>query len=173
MTPRFMLLVLAGMLPIPWLQCLDMCHEDPPDAGSVVTIRIINDSTDRFVSPNLGVCPNGMLSMPHHFVEPAPILGPGQEITYTSFEIACGDGNCQTFSTDFAIGLCGWGYGDCTCLLTNAATRYSGSIGVQFFCGDTVILRWTASGDEPGTWTSEVESAEGNDAPSGPFQVIP
>lgn len=142
------------------------------DETSSVRIRLVNTSADQFVAPNVGVCPNGMAASPHYFAHPTPVLGPGEEITYTSCQIASIDGNCDTFSTDFAVGLCGWRYGASTDALTSATRRFGGQIGFQFSCGDTIILRWTDSGNDGGTWTSEVEPATGNTTPAVDFQEI-
>ena len=73
--------------------------------GEMVRIKLVNDSERQFVSPNVAVCPNGITDPPHHFVEVPPVLGPGESITYTTEELAGTDGNCQTFSTNFMIGL--------------------------------------------------------------------
>jgi hypothetical protein len=137
-----------------------------------VQIKLINDSTSRYVAPNLGICPNGMASQPHHFVKPAPLLAPGQEVTYTSCQIAGSDGSCTTFSSEFSIGLCGWQYGPSEDELTSALRRFGGQIGTQFGCGDTVILRWSDNDAGGGSWTSEVEPASGNNPPAADFQEL-
>ncbi|MFH1748839.1 MAG: hypothetical protein ABIG44_17535 [Planctomycetota bacterium] len=141
-------------------------------AATGVTIRLINDSATQHVVPNLGICPNGMAYTPHYFVNPTPTLAPGAEVVYTSCEIADSDGNCVNFATDFMIGMCGWQYGADANALTSTARRLGGAIGVQFNCGDTIILRWTEAGDNGGTWTSEVQPATGNPAPMEQFQEI-
>jgi len=155
---------------LPGATCIQLftpCTED-----AMVTVRLINDSATQTVSPNLGFCPNGMADVPHLFVSTPPVLGPGEEATYTSCEVAGSFGNCQTFTTDFMIGLCGWRYGADEAQLTQATRRFGGQITHQFNCGDTVILRWTDAGDNGGTWTSEVQPATGNTQPGEAFQEL-
>ncbi len=144
----------------------------PCGETSTVTVKLINDSSTDTVAPNLGFCPNGMANQPHYFVSTPPVLGPGEEITYTACQIAGGYGNCDTYSTDFMVGLCGWQYGASAENLTATANRFGGQIGAQFFCGDTVTLRWTDTGATGGTWTSEVATATGNAAPTADFQAL-
>ena len=145
----------------------------PPCQGdSTVVIVLANDSTTQFVSPSLGVCPNGMAAQPHLFVDPAPVIAPGTEVTYSTCQIGGTDGDCKTFATDFAIGLCGWQNGPTADDLTAVFTRLAGQIGVQFSCGDTVTLRWTDAGSDGGTWTSEVQPATGNPEPTADFQEL-
>lgn len=139
---------------------------------TTVWIKLANDSATQYVAPNIGICPNGMASQPHHFVATPPVLGPGEEVTYTSCQIAGSDGNCLTFATDFAIGLCGWQYGAAADNLESATKRFGGQIGTQFNCGDTVTLRWSDAGDTGGTWTSEVQPATGNPTPTADFQEL-
>lgn len=143
------------------------------DEGSSARIRLVNASADQYVAPNVGVCPNGMAAAPHYFAYPTPMLGPGEEITYTSRQIAGIDGDCGTYSTNFAVGLCGWQYGASPDALSSATRRFGGQIGFQFHCGDTITLRWTETGEGGGTWTSEVEPAAGNPTPTVEFQEIP
>jgi hypothetical protein len=149
------------------LQLLTPCTED-----AMVTVRLINDSATQSVSPNLGFCPNGMANVPHHFVSSPPVLGPGEEATYTSCEVAGSFGNCRSFGADFAIGLCGWRYGADQAQLTQASRRFGGQITHQFNCGDTVILRWTDAGDSGGAWASEVQAGAGNTQPGAAFQEL-
>ncbi len=141
------------------------------DPNTIVTITVVNDSQTQFVQPKLRVCPEGMLVEPHFPLANPPILAPGQSVTYTTAQIAGASGNCQTFSTNFMLGLCGWGYGTDRAALLDTAARYGGQIGFQFHCGDTVILHWT-DGAEAGTWSSEVQPAEGNPAPVAAFQSL-
>lgn len=149
------------------LQSLFPCGED-----ATITVRLINDSTSQSVAPNLGFCPLGMATQPHFFVATPPVLGPGEEITYTSCEIAGAYGNCQTYNSDFMTGLCGWEYGANQAQLSQTIRRFGGQIGVQFNCGDTIILRWTEAGEAGGTWTSEIEPATGNPQPQTAFQAL-
>lgn len=150
--------------------CDDQCLFCAAQDEGAVTVRLINDSAAQHVSPNLGVCPNGMAAQPHVFVDPLPVLGPGEEITYTTTGIAGSQGDCLRYTTDFMIGLCGWQYGASADDLVNGGRPYGGQIGFQFQCGDTVILRWLDDGEEGGEWTSEVETAPGNEPPAGEFQ---
>jgi len=149
------------------LQSLFPCSEE-----TMVTVRLINDSTSQYVAPNLGFCPLGMATQPHFFVASPPVLGPGEEATYTSCELAGVYGNCQTYNSDFMTGLCGWAYGTNQEQLSQTIRRFGGQIGAQFNCGDTIILRWTEAGEAGGTWTSEVEPATGNPQPQTPFQAL-
>jgi len=141
-------------------------------AGPMVRIKLVNDSERQFVSPNVAVCPNGITDPPHHFVEVPPVLGPGESITYTTEELAGTDGNCQTFSTNFMIGLCTWHFGPARDDLTTSEQRFGGQIGVQFQCGDTVILHWLDTDEAGGTWTAEVVTAPGSEPPTASFQLL-
>ncbi|MFH1420234.1 MAG: hypothetical protein ABII12_18330 [Planctomycetota bacterium] len=144
----------------------------PCDDATTVTIRLINDSETQTVAPNLGLCPNGMANQPHYFVSTPPVLAPGEETTYTGCQIAGCGGNCETYSTDFMVGLCGWQYGPSADDLTATENRFGGQIGMQFNCGDTITLRWCDEGAAGGTWTSEVQTAPGNAAPTADFQNL-
>ena len=137
-----------------------------------IVIKLVNNSTTQSVAPNIGVCPNGMASQPHHFVSTPPVLGPGESVTYTTCELGGADGNCQTASADMMIGMCGWEYGTDASALTATQRQFGGQIGAQFSCGDTVTLSWSDAGDAGGTWTSSVEPATGNSAPSADFQEL-
>jgi hypothetical protein len=142
---------------------------DPP---TTLTINVFNDSCATYISPRLGVCPNGMAQPPHYFVEPPPVITPGQSVSYTSDQIAGAvDGDCSTFS-GLVVGIPGWGYGPTSNpdTMTYVETRFVGLVGVQFHCGDTINLRWSncTTGGE-GTWTSEVIPAPGNPDPTAPF----
>ena len=139
----------------------------------LVRIKVVNDSVRQTVRPNIAVCPNGIESEPHHFVRTPPVLGPGESITYTTAEIAGTDGNCQTFDTNFMLGVCTWEFGDSReTLAPAAAQRFGGQIGFQFQCGDTVILHWLDTDEVGGSWTAEVITAIGNQLPSAPFQSL-
>jgi len=152
--------------------CADLLSLLASSDGTIVRIRLINDSVTQYVAPNLGVCPNGMASTPHYFVTPTPVIAPGREATYTTRQIAGADGSCSAAATDLEIGLCGWEHGASEAELTSVGTRFGGKIGFQFGCGDTVILRWSDAGGDDGTWTSEVEPAAGNDTPTADFQEL-
>lgn len=152
--------------------CLPTAQETALDPSAMVTIRIVNASVTQFVSPNLRVCPKGLSEPPHYFVDPPPVLAPGQETTYTTGQIAGADGDCRLYPATFMIGMCGWQYGTDAGALSPRAVRYGGQIGVQFSTGDTVTLRWT-EGADGGSWTSDVEPAPGNSPPSAAFQLIP
>jgi len=145
---------------------------------TTVTITLFNDSCGTYIAPKFGVCPLGLSGALHHFVEPPAVVAPGQSITYTTDQVAgITDGDCAAFSTDFTVGISGWGYGP----TNDAATMtyvgmpddppYVGTIGVQFHCGDTIELRWSNcdAGGGAGTWTSEVIPAAGNPTPTEPF----
>jgi hypothetical protein len=153
------------------LLCGGCPFQPQPDPATIVRIKLVNDSQAQYVQPHLRVCPLGMATDPHYPLANPPILAPGQSATYTTAQIAGDDGNCQTFSTDFMLGLCGWGYGTNRNNLSDTGQRYGGQIGYQFWCGDTVILHWTDDGG-PGIWTSEVQSAVGNEPPVAPFQSL-
>jgi hypothetical protein len=139
---------------------------------SSVRVYLINDSNSFLVSPKLGVCPNGLSTEPHFFIDP-PVLRPGEVARYTTRQIAGTQGDCSEAGSAFSIGLCGWGFGSCSCSMTQIAKRYGGQIGTQFHCGDTILLRWTDAGETGGTWTSEVLPATGNEPPTADFQIIP
>lgn len=157
----------AAVSGVTCLQLFIPCTED-----AMITVRLINDSATQSVAPNLGFCPNGMVAQPHFFVSSPPVLGPGEEATYTSCEVAGSFGNCRSFSTEFMIGLCGWQYGADGAQLTQVSRRFGGAIGQQFTCGDTVILRWSDAGNNGGTWASEVQPAPGNSQPAAAFQEL-
>jgi len=144
-----------------------MCNDE-----TTVHLTLVNGSTTQLVVPNIGVCPNGMENEPHHFVATPPVLAPGEEITYTACQLAGADGNCFTFDTAFSIGLCGWSYGPSEDELSGTRTRFGGQIGMQFNCGDTIILRWTETENAWGAWSSEVVPAPDNDPPAAEFQVM-
>lgn len=167
---RTTMLVTAATVTAPFAGCLDFLSPCQLDETNTVRIRLVNNSETQYVSPNLGVCPNGMSQSPHHFVTPPPVLGPGEEMVYTSGEIGSCDGDCATYSTAFMIGLCGWSHGTSQDQLAAVNSPWGGQIGVQFNCGDTVTLRWTDAGDAGGTWSSEVETATGNAAPTAAFE---
>lgn len=138
-----------------------------------VRIKVVNDSVRQFVSPVIAVCPNGIQNEPHHFVQTPAVLAPGESITYTTTEIGGSDGNCQTFNTNFMLGVCTWEFGSTRETLTPATNqRFGGQIGFQFECGDTVILHWLDTDETGGSWTAEVLTAPGNQAPSAPFQSL-
>ena len=139
---------------------------------SYIRLWLVNDSKTKYVSPHPGLCPQGLTTLPHYFVDQRPVLAPGESKSYTTVEMAGAEGLCVN-RPDFMIGLCGWNYGDDPANLTGCSDRYGGQIGYQFNCGDTVILHWTDSGAATGTWTSEVLPANGNPAPSAPFQMLP
>jgi hypothetical protein len=161
-------LLLAAATATPWSGCLSRFAPNAEPQG-IVQITLANDSATQYVAPNLGVCPQGMATLPHYFVPAAPVLAPGAEVTYTTDQIAGSDGNCRAFSTEFTVGLCGWSYGASATTMTAADSRLRGIIGAQFNCGDTVILHWSDSGDAGGTWTSEVQPAIGNPTPTEAF----
>jgi len=140
---------------------------------SSVRIYLVNDSTTHVVAPKLGVCPVGMTTEPHYFVDPIPNIQPGESVVYTTRQIAGNHGVCTNADPAFSIGLCGWSYGTCTCAMTHVAQKFGGQIGFQFNCGDTIILRWTDTGGAGGTWTSEGLTAAGNAAPTADFQIVP
>ncbi len=159
---------LAVMAASPWAGCLERFSPDPVEVGTV-QVRLINDSATQYVAPGLGICPYGMATPPHYFVTPPPVLGPGQEMTYTTDQLAGENGNCLAFTTDFTIGLCGFSYGTQADSLTTVEGPYRGVIGVQFSCGDTVVLRWSDAQEPQGSWTSEVQPAQGNPQPTEAF----
>jgi hypothetical protein len=160
------LAVLAGLA----AGCPDLLDQLVPQP--LVRIKVVNDSAAQFVSPNIAVCPNGIEIPPHYFVQPPPVLGPGASVTYTTQEVAGStDGNCQTFDTNFMLGVCTWDFGAAADNLAPAADqRFGGQIGFQFHCGDTVILHWLDTDETGGSWTAEVVPAPGNPPPNAPFQ---
>ena len=141
------------------------------DPGSV-RVYLVNTSSSRFVSPNIGLCPQGLANQPHNFLEAPPMLGPGESISYTTRQIGGADGVCTNASAQFMVGLCGWTYGPTAEDQTRQDQKFGGQIGYQFNCGDTVILRWADGGPACGTWTSEVLTAPGNTPATAPFQLI-
>jgi hypothetical protein len=160
--------ILAVAVSAPWTGCLERFNPNADDEASV-RVTLVNGSSTQYVSPNLGVCPMGMATPPHYFVTPAPVLAPGQQITYSTDQIAGASGNCQTFATDFTIGLCGYSYGASAEGLTAIEGPYRGIIGTHFNCGDTVVLTWSDAGSAQGSWTSEVQPAAGNPTPTEAF----
>lgn len=140
---------------------------------SFVRIYLVNTSTTKYVSPNPGLCPQGLQNLPHFFVRTPPLLAPGESVAITTVELAGPRGVCCGNPTDFMIGLCGWKYGTDPNALASCADRYGGLIGAQFNCGDTVILRWTDTGADIGTWSSEVLPARGNPVTTQPFMALP
>jgi hypothetical protein len=151
---------------------VDPQNQDPIRT-TTLTITLINDSCGTYISPKFAVCPNGMALQPHHFVDPPAVVAPGASVTYTTDQIAGADGDCVASSSNFMVGLPGWGYGPTSNpdAMTYVDTRYVGMLGVQFHCGDTVKLHWSncATGSGPGTWTSEVIPGPGNSEPTAPF----
>lgn len=144
-----------------------------PDSGAVVRLYLVNTSTNKFVSPNPGICPQGIEeSTSHRFLDAPPVLAPGTAVSYTTWQIAGFDGLCGDADPTFAVGLCGWKFGDAADQLELQPEKFGGQIGYQFACGDTVILRWSDSGPACGTWTSEVLTAPGNAPPSMAFMTI-
>jgi len=161
-------MMLAVTLSAPWTGCLDRSSPNT-DAAASVRVTLINGNSTQYVSPNLGICPLGMATPPHYFVTPAPVLGPGEQITYTTDQIAGASGNCQAFATDFTIGLCGYNYGASADNLTALEGPYRGIIGTHFNCGDTVVLTWSDALSPQESWTSEVQPATGNPTPTEAF----
>ncbi len=159
------LLILIGMM--------GGCLPAPSDSTDVIRIYLVNDSNTHYVSPNLGVCPNGMGFTPHYFVNPPPVIAPGRAVCYTTTDLAGTQGNCSSTNPLFAIGLCGWSYGPTAEGLSSHSQKYGGQIGVQFHCRDTVILRWTDGLLTGGTWNSEILTSPGNPKPSASFQIVP
>lgn len=141
---------------------------------SATTLRLylVNESTTRYVSPNPGLCAEGLEAGTKRFLDVPPVIAPGEAVSYTSFEIGGQDGICSGDNPQFMIGLCGWKHGASAEDLSPCSKRYGGQIGFQFQCGDTIILRWTDAGDIDGTWTSEILSALGNGPPAADFQYI-
>lgn len=145
----------------------------PPIDAASVKLVLINDSATKYVSPNPGLCPQGLDTGPHSYLASRPLLAPGARVTITTFQLAGFDGLCVDADPSFMIGLCGWHHGDDPANLTQCSNQYGGQIGYQFHCGDTVILRWTDEGGPDGTWTSEVVSATGTAPPMMAFQLMP
>ncbi len=137
-----------------------------------VTVYLVNQSTSKYVSPNPGLCPQGLEAAGHSFLDDRPMLAPGQMVSVTTRQIDPTRGDCSNADPTFMLGLCGWNHGDDPQNLTACTQRYGGQIGYQFQCGDTVILRWTDEGSPDGTWTSDVITAPGNAAPSAAFQLM-
>lgn len=143
------------------------------DSGSVVRLYLVNTSAAKFVSPNPGICPQGIEeSTTHRFLAEPPVIGPGEAVTYTTWQIAGANGLCGDADPSFSVGLCGWKFGDAADNLTLQAEKFGGQIGYQFNCGDTVILRWADTGPACGTWASEVLTAPGNNPPTMSFMTI-
>jgi hypothetical protein len=143
------------------------------DSGAVVRLYLVNTSASKFVSPNPGICPQGIEeSTTHQFLDKPPVIAPGTAVSYTTWQIAGFGGLCADADPSFSVGLCGWKFGDSADMLELQPEKFGGQIGFQFNCGDTVILRWSDSGPACGTWTSEVLTAPGNALPSMPFMTI-
>lgn len=143
------------------------------DSGDVVRVYLVNTSTSKYVSPNPGICPQGIeATTSHRFLDEPPIIEPGRAVSYTTQQIAGSGGVCANADPSFSVGLCGWKYGDSPDNLTLQAEKFGGQIGYQFGCGDTVILRWADTGPACGTWSSEVMTAPNNPLPTAPFMTI-
>lgn len=153
------------------LGCVELVNLLPIEGASVKLI-LMNNSSSRYVSPNPGLCPQGLDSGGHAFLETPPIIAPGQSVTLTTFQIAGLSGLCSSADPTFMVGLCGWKHGEGPENLSQCTQRYGGQIGFQFNCGDTVILRWTDSGGVDGVWTSEVQPAQDNPLPDLTFQLM-
>jgi hypothetical protein len=147
------------------------CVPFVPSGGLSVTVYLVNTSASKYLAPKLGVCPNGLFLPPHYFVDPVPVIAPGETISYTADAIAGSEGFCTSAGSNFSIGLCQWGSGTDPNTLTTTQGPYGGQIGVQFHCGDTVILRWSDAG-AGGIWSSEVLLAPGNLPPTAPFLIM-
>ena len=142
------------------------------EKNTYIRIYLVNDSATYTVSPKPGLCPQGLENLPHYFAVESPLLAPGESISYTTVQLAGLEGYCAGLD-NFMIGLCGWKFGTDPAALTSCSDRYGGAIGVQFNCGDTVILRWTDMGGANGVWTSEILPAQGNPVPTTAFQPLP
>lgn len=140
---------------------------------ATVRLILVNTSADKFVQPNPGLCPQGLEQTgSHRFLPNPPIIPPGRAVSFTTLQIAGVGGLCANADPNFAVGLCGWKFGPSADNLATQSTKFGGQIGAMFNCGDTVILRWSDTGPECGTWESEILTAPGNDPPSMPFQII-
>jgi hypothetical protein len=172
MLRKLLVILFAILILLLFTSCINellmIAAQDPAS----VRVYLVNESATKYVSPNLGLCPQGLETLPHSFLSAPPVIGPGQTISYTTRELAGLAGDCAAASPDFMVGLCGWRYGDSPDALTHFDQKYGGQIGYQFNCGDTVILRWTDAGPACGTWSSEVLTRPGNDAPTADFQQI-
>ncbi len=159
-----------------WLGCIPAGQNCPCQTESTIRIWLVNKSETNYVAPVLKVCPKGMISEPHFTVDPVPKIAPRQVLLYTTTKIAGDQGDCSQADPNFMLGICGWTYGTCTCGMKQADVRYGGQIGVQFNCGDTVILRWSDDPNDPnaaGSWESEVLPAAGNPEPNAAFMTLP
>ena len=149
--------------------CDTFFNSFPTDA---LTFTLVNQSASKYVSPNPGLCPQGLTVEPHSFLAERPLLSPGESVTMSTAQIDATGGRCADADPSFMFGLCGWNHGADPQNMTSCAQRYGGQIGHQFNCGDTIIMRWTDQGSPDGTWTTEVRSAPGNAAPTAEFQLM-
>lgn len=152
--------------------CTDAFNLLPIFDSASVKLIIHNDSATKHVSPNPGLCPQGLEVQTHSFLENPPVLAPGASVTITTLDIGGFDGLCADADPSFMVGFCGWKFGEDPNNLSACTEQYGGQIGYQFHCGDTLIMRWTDSGGTNGTWTTEVQPAMGNPAPTMEFQVM-
>lgn len=172
MTKRVLLIIVVALLAVLALGCVDMLGLFGFADRGVVRIYLVNESSTHHLSPNPGLCPSGLETQPHFFLPTQPVLAPGESVSYTTFQLAGPSGFCCRAADNFMIGLCGWKFGTDPANLASCTQKYGGQIGVQFRCGDTVILRWTDGGAVNGTWTSEVLSAPGNAPPTAAFMLL-
>jgi hypothetical protein len=173
MKKPFVVIVLAvAGLTVSVAGCTDQLYALFASDPATVRVYLVNASTARYVSANLGLCSLGLQTQPHQFITDPPVLAPGEAATFTMRQVGGAYGDCANASPDYMIGLCGWRFGDAPDALTLQDQQYGGQIGVMFHCGDTVILRWTDDGPDCGTWASDVLVAPGNPQPTQDFQLI-
>lgn len=153
--------------------CMELTNLIPQIGAASVKLVIYNDSTSKFVSPKPGLCPQGLEVQTHSFLANPPVIAPGGSATVTTLDIGGLDGICIASDPSFMVGFCGWKFGEDPNNLAACTQQYGGQIGFQFNCGDTLIMRWTDTGGESGTWTTQVQPAAGNPTPTQQFQVLP
>jgi len=172
MSRKFILVLFAILLVLLLAGCTDQLMVMGASDPASIRLYLINESASKFVCPNPGLCPQGLTTGAHHFLDSPPMLAPGEAVSYTTRQLGGADGVCTGDRPDFMVGLCGWNYGDSPDQMNTMAKQYGGQIGFQFNCGDTVILRWNDAGPAGGTWTSEVLTAPGNKPATMDFQEM-
>lgn len=165
-------LACASLLALLAAGCTELFSLIPLFQDASVKLVIHNDSATRYVSPNPGLCPQGLEVQTHSFLAERPVISPGGSVTITTLDIGGLDGLCADADPSFMVGFCGWQHGEDPDSLSACTLQYGGQIGFQFNCGDTIVLRWTDEGGPDGIWTSEVIPQTGNPAPQMPFQLM-
>jgi hypothetical protein len=172
MSKKFLLILVAVFLLLVLTRCTDQILMMGASDPASVRLYLVNESENLYLSPNPGLCSQGLTAGPHRFLEVRPILAPAEAVSYTTRQIGGAEGVCTGERPDFMVGLCGWSFGSSPDQMTEINVQYGGQIGHQFNCGDTVILRWVDAGPAGGAWSSECLTAPGNMPATMEFQSI-